>query len=106
MPTVEIHEKLLIAFTTVKEGNMDERFSDRSVVVANRRKFLSQHGLNPRMVIEGKQIHGNRILMLDEENTKMWFEVFDELYLDRVNKGGKKEIIDIILEHKHLCKYK
>jgi hypothetical protein len=36
----------------------------------------------------------------------MWFEVFDELYLDRVNKGGKKEIINIILEHKHVCKYK
>jgi len=100
MPTVEIHEKLLIAFTTVKEGNMDERFSDRSVVVANRRKFLSQHGLNPRMVIEGKQIHGNRILMLDEENTKMWFGInipgVDGFITDQQEVGLLTKVADCI----------
>ena len=53
-----------------------------------------------------KNVENARKRNKKSENTKMWFEVFDELYLDRVNKGGKKEIINIILEHKHVCKYK
>lgn len=72
MKTVEIHEKVIIGYSAQVDGNMDERFADRSVVVANRRKFLHQFGLNPKMVIEGKQIHSTRILVLDNENTKMW----------------------------------
>ena len=51
-----------------------------------------------------KNVENARKRNKKSENTKMWFEVFDELYLDRVNKGSKKEIINIILEHKHLCK--
>ena len=53
-----------------------------------------------------KNVENARKRSKKSKNTKMWFEVFDELYLDRVNKGGKKEIINIILEHKHVCKYK
>lgn len=72
MQTIEIHPKLLIAHTESQDGNMDERFSDRSVVMSNRRKFFNQFELNPRLVIEGKQIHSDRILLLNAENTKMW----------------------------------
>lgn len=72
MQTIEIHPKLVIAYTEAGDGNMDERFSDRSVVMSNRRKFFNQFELNPRLVIEGKQIHSDRILLLNAENTKMW----------------------------------
>ncbi len=75
MNTVELHKNIIIAYTTIADGNMDERFSDRSVIMANRRKFLNQFNLNPKTVIEGKQIHSDRILALDPENTKMWFGV-------------------------------
>ncbi len=75
MQTVELHEKITLAYTQVADGNMDERFADRSVVMQNRRKFLNQFGLNPKLVIEGKQIGSDRILVLNEENTKMWFGV-------------------------------
>jgi YfiH family protein len=73
MQTVNLHDKLIIAYTETADGNMDERYSERSVTMANRRKFLNQFNLNPRLVIEGKQVHSDRILALNEENTKMWF---------------------------------
>lgn len=36
--------------------------------------------------------------------TKVWYQLFDELYLERLNKNGSNEIINIILENKHLIK--
>lgn len=72
MQTVDLHPQLILAYTEAKDGNMDERFSDRSVVMSNRRKIFNQFDLNPRQIIEGKQIHSDRILVLNAENTKMW----------------------------------
>lgn len=75
MQKIDLHDRLTIAYSTLGEGNMDERLSERSVIMANRRKFLNHFNLNPRLVLEGKQIHGDRILALNEENTKMWYGV-------------------------------
>jgi YfiH family protein len=72
MQTIDLHPQLILAHTDSTDGNMDERFNDRSVVMSNRRKFYNQFNLNPRLVIEGKQIHSDRILLLNAENTKMW----------------------------------
>lgn len=73
MQTVDFDPALTLIYSTAADGNMDERFSGRSVVMANRRKILNQIGLNPRLVIEGKQVHSDRILSLNSENTKMWY---------------------------------
>ena len=32
------------------------------------------------------------------KSEKMWFKVFDELYSERIKKGGQKEIIKILEE--------
>lgn len=72
MQTIDLHPQLIIAYTEKADGNMDERFSDRSVVMANRRKIYNKFDLNPRLIIEAKQINSDRILVLNSENTKMW----------------------------------
>jgi YfiH family protein len=73
MQTVDFDPTLSLVYSTAADGNMDERFSGRSVVMVNRRKILNQIGLNPRLIIEGKQVHSDRILILNDENTKMWY---------------------------------
>ena len=73
MPQVNLHDSLLLTYSTVADGNMDERFSDRSLVMQNRRRFFHPFSINARTTIEGKQIHSDRILLLDAENTKMWY---------------------------------
>lgn len=73
MPDVNLHESLLLAYSTKNEGNMDDRFSDRSVVMQNRRKLYNQFGINPRFAVEAKQVHESRVLALDSENISMWY---------------------------------
>ncbi len=72
MKTIDLHKNLLLAYTESSDGNMDERFNDKAQVMSNRRKIYNQFDLNPRTVIEAKQIHSDRILKLTEDNTKMW----------------------------------
>jgi YfiH family protein len=100
MNKVSIHEKCIIAYTTVADGNMDDRFSDRSVTMANRRKILNQFNLNPKLVVEGKQIHSDRILILDEENTKMWFGCnipgVDGFITDQTDVGMLLKVADCV----------
>lgn len=38
------------------------------------------------------------------KSTKMWHKVFDEMYSVRLNKNGSQEIINIVLENKHLVR--
>lgn len=100
MKTIEVHPKLIIAHTEVQDGNMDERFSDRSVVMSNRRKFFNQFNLNPRLVIEGKQIHSDRVLLLNEENTKMWVGMnipgVDGFVTDQTDAGLLLKLADCV----------
>ena len=32
------------------------------------------------------------------KSEKMWFKVFDELYIERIKKGGQQEIVKILEE--------
>lgn len=100
MQTIEVHPKLIIAHTESADGNMDERFSDRSVVMSNRRKFFNQFNLNPRLVIEAKQIHSDRILLLNEENTKMWVGMnipgVDGFVTDQTDAGILLKLADCV----------
>jgi polyphenol oxidase len=100
MKKIDLHEKLIIAYTEVADGNMDERFADRSVVMQNRRKFLNQFDLNPKLVIEGKQIGSDRVLILNEENTKMWFGVnipgVDGFVTDQTDVGLLVKVADCV----------
>jgi polyphenol oxidase len=100
MQTIDFHPKVIIAYTESSDGNMDERFSDRSVVMSNRRKFYNQFDLNPRLVIEGKQIHSDRILLLNEENTKMWVGMnipgVDGFVTDQAEAGLLLKVADCV----------
>lgn len=100
MQTIDLHPQLILAHTEATDGNMDERFSDRSVVMSNRRKFFNQHGLNPRQVIEGKQIHSDRILLLNSENTKMWVGMnipgVDGFVTDQAEAGILLKVADCV----------
>jgi hypothetical protein len=100
MQNIDLHEKLILAHTTLSEGNMDDRFSDRSVIMANRRKFLNQFNLNPKLTIEGKQVHDKRILVLNSENTKMWYGVnipgVDGFVTDQKDVGILLKVADCV----------
>ena len=100
MQKVELHENLIIAYTNLSDGNMDERFSDRSVIMVNRRKFLNPFNLNPKLTIEGKQVHNKRILILNSENTKMWYGVnipgVDGFVTDQKDVGVLLKVADCV----------
>jgi len=100
MKTISLHPKLALAHSEVEDGNMDERFSDRSVIITNRRKFLSHFDLNPKTIIEGKQVHGIRILPLNTENSKMWFGInipgVDGFITDQTDFGLVIKVADCV----------
>ena len=72
MKTVNLHKKLLLAYSEKSDGNIDYRYSAKDVVKNNRKAIFKSLKLNPHHLIEGQQIHSDRILVLNEENTKMW----------------------------------
>jgi polyphenol oxidase len=72
MQTVELSGELLLAYTSKEDGNVDDRFSDKSLVKQNRKAIYKKLGINSFSIIEAQQIHQDRILPLNEDNTKMW----------------------------------
>lgn len=72
MQTVKFHKKLLLAYTEKEDGNIDTRFGNKSQVNKTRRAIFKSLKLNPYAFIEAQQIHSDRILALNDENTKMW----------------------------------
>jgi copper oxidase (laccase) domain-containing protein len=72
MKKVTLHPQVLLAYSEAEDGNMDYRFGTKKEVLANRDAFFEKLGLNPRDSIEGEQIHFDRLLPLNEENSKMW----------------------------------
>ena len=72
MQMVDFHPKVFLAYSEVADGNIDARFSPPPTVKANRKTLFKALGLNPYQIIEGQQVHENRVLPLDAENIKMW----------------------------------
>ena len=72
MQNISFHDNVLLAVTDKSDGNIDLRFSSKNEVRANRKKILKTLDIQATNLIEGQQIHGTRILPLNEENSKMW----------------------------------
>ena len=72
MQSVSLHPRLLITYSLKSEGDLDKRFSTPDIYKSNRKLLLKSLGIAPHQLIEGEQVHSNRILRLDGENTKMW----------------------------------
>lgn len=72
MKTVTLHPKLKLIYSEKTEGNLDKRFSTPDVFRQNRKAFFKTLKLQSYQVIEAAQVHADRILKLDQENTKMW----------------------------------
>jgi polyphenol oxidase len=72
MKQVNFHDHVLLAYSEVADGNMDLRFGVPAEVKKNRQVFFTSLGLTATEVIEGEQIHFNRLLVLTEDNIKMW----------------------------------
>ena len=72
MQKVNFHPRVLLFYSEVSEGNVDLRFSTPKEVRTNRQNIFSAHKLIAREVIEAAQIHSDRLLSLNSENTKMW----------------------------------
>lgn len=72
MKTVDFDKNMLLAYSESSDGNIDYRFSPKKEVKANRDKIFTSLKLSSGQMIEGQQIHSNRILALNSENSKMW----------------------------------
>lgn len=72
MVLVDFHPKLSLTYSQISDGNMDDRFSPAKEVRQNRTAWLGQFKLHPRDLIEAAQIHSDRLLVLNPDNTKMW----------------------------------
>jgi polyphenol oxidase len=72
MKQVNFHDHVLLAYSEVADGNMDVRFGVPAEVKKTRQTFFASLGLTATEVIEGEQIHFNRLLVLTEDNIKMW----------------------------------
>jgi YfiH family protein len=72
MQNISFHDNVQLAVTDKSDGNIDLRFSSKNEVRANRKKILKTLDIQATNLIEGQQIHGTRILPLNEENSKMW----------------------------------
>lgn len=72
MKTIDLHPNLLLAYSEVADGNIDFKFGVKEEVKENRKNLFKQLKLNSADIIEGQQIHFNRILSLDVDNSKMW----------------------------------
>ena len=72
MQSVNLHKRLYLIYTEVGDGNLDKRFSTPEIYKNNRKNFYKLLKSNPYQLIEGAQIHSDRILKLDPENSKMW----------------------------------
>lgn len=72
MKKIDLHPNLLLVQTEKEDGNIDFRFGAKDVVTLNRRTIFKSIGLKANEAIEGHQIHSDRILPLNSENTKMW----------------------------------
>jgi len=72
MKLVDIHPKIMVAYSTIEDGNIDYRFGSKEEVRENRKQLFKELKLNALDVIEGQQIHFKRLLSLDYDNAKMW----------------------------------
>ena len=59
---------LIIAFSSRRHGNMSLYYGDTSEALDNRRNFLSSLGIDYRDLICGRQIHGNNIKYVTEDD--------------------------------------
>jgi polyphenol oxidase len=72
MKSVSFHPKIKLIYSEKSDGNLDKRFSTPEIFRQNRKTFFKTLKLQPYQIIEAAQVHGDRILKLDSENTKMW----------------------------------
>jgi hypothetical protein len=72
MEFVDFHEKLKLAYSEVKDGNIDDRFSKPSIVKENRKEIFKQFGVKAYQIIEAQQVHRTLVLTLNQDNSKMW----------------------------------
>lgn len=72
MKTISLHKKLNIVVSEKADGNIDKRFSTPELFRQNRKNLYKYLNIQAYQLIEAAQIHSDRVLKLDSENTKMW----------------------------------
>lgn len=72
MKKIDLHKNLLLAVSDKNDGNIDDRFSPQKIVKTNRQKLFKQLKLKHDQCIEGQQVHGTLLLVLNSDNSKMW----------------------------------
>lgn len=59
-------KKVISAFFDRSIGNIDFRFGDKKVVLANRKKMTDELGIDLKNIYEMEQIHASRITIIDK----------------------------------------
>lgn len=57
---------MIFISSKVSDGNMSINYGDSQKALANRKKFLKKSGIDPKNVAEVKQVHGNKVILIDK----------------------------------------
>jgi YfiH family protein len=60
------YKKIFSVFSDKSVGNIDFRFGEREIVLANRKKMADKLGIDLKNLYEMEQVHGSRITIIDK----------------------------------------
>ena len=66
------YPRLVCGVSTKALGDMAVKYSSPAVVAANRRRLAKMLGILPNRLFEAEQVHGTRVVVLDNKNIKRY----------------------------------
>lgn len=56
---------MIFVSSKISDGNMSINYGNPKKALKNRKKFFKKLGINPENIVEVKQVHGNKVLLVD-----------------------------------------
>ena len=57
---------MILAYSKASDGNMSFKFGDSKEVSENRKSFFQESGIDTRNIVEVKQVHGNKVILIED----------------------------------------